>query len=363
MIGVEPPAGLLVDDPVLGRRIRGGDWADQGVATYRKIGAALGEERWDDATALARYFVVEAEVCYRLYRQWLADLRVFLLDQGTAEADLAAAEDRIAGLLVLPDGSAWDPERQWALLGEQVERFAVAASDGSARTAGELLETFVETWRRGHDRDVDHICGLMNEVVTQYGEAAIGPMYDHLLLPWFNARYSLFDVDKHPWARALTLNMMVAFEAMRGHMCGPGRRGDVEFEELPDRYVLRFDPCGSGGRSVRGEPIEGTLPRMEAPYEWPVTREPAPWNHGQPGVCVYCAHCIVLTEIMPIDAFGYPVRAVDPPRYPATADAKCSWTMFKDPTRVPEEYYTRVGRARPDQIGSDACGGVPGREE
>ncbi len=76
-------------------------------------------------------------------------------------------------------------------------------------------------------------------------------------------------------------------------------------------------------------------------------------------MCVYCAHCIVLKEIMPIDAFGYPVRAIDPPRYPANADAKCSWTMFKDPAQVPEEYYTRVGRTRPSAIGSKACGGVP----
>ncbi len=254
---VTPPGGMLVQDPVLGRRIRGGAWEDQGISTYRKIQEALDGARFDDAAELAHYFVVEAEVCYLLYQQWLGDLRVFLRAQGVSPAELAAVEDRIVALLTLPDGRAWDRVAQWELLRKQVESFTSAVADRAAE-----LETFVETWRCCHDRDVDHICGLMNEVVSRFGEAAIGPMYDHILVPWFTERYARFDVDEHPWSRALTLNMMVAFEAMRGHLCGPGRRGDVEFEELPDRYVLRFDPCGSGGRSIRGEPREDTPPRM-----------------------------------------------------------------------------------------------------
>jgi hypothetical protein len=30
--------------------------------------------------------------------------------------------------------------------------------------------------------------------------------------------------------------------------------------------------------------------------------------------------------------------------------------MFKDPTQVPEEYYTRVGRTKPAEFGSKAQG-------
>ncbi len=344
--------------PVLGRPIRVGDWESQGVATYRLIGEALDDGRWSEATEFARYFVVEAEVCYRLYRQWLGDLRGFLRKQGMTSGELAEADHRIATLLTLPDGTPWDHAEVWERFNQQVDEFVAVAEGKNLEAARAGLETFTETWRCCHDRDVDHLSGLMNEVVQRYGEAALGPMYDDILVPWFNARYSVFDVDKHPWAEALRLNMLVAFEAMRGHLCGPGRRGDVEFEELDDRFVLRFDPCGSGGRSTRGDAVEGTPPRMDAPYAWPETKEPAPWNHFQPGVCTYCAHCIVLTEIMPVDAFGYPTRAVDPPRY--GEQGKCSWTMFKDPAAVPDEYYTRIGRTRPDAIGSTARGGVPG---
>lgn len=349
--------------PLLGRSIRGGSWEDQSVSTYHEVNRSVQEQRWDDATELAHYFITEADVCYKLFRQWIGDLRAFLGRLGVKADDLADSEAEIIALLNLPDGSPWDHSVVWAVLERQVTDFSAASQDHDTETALALVEAFVETWRRCHDRDVDHIAGLMNQVVSRFGENAIGPMYNDILLPWFTTRYSEFDVDKHPWEEALRVNMMVAFEAMRGHLSGPGRHGDIEIEELPDRYVMRFDPCGSGGRSIRGDQTEGTPPRMESPYNWPVTKEPAPWNHGKPGVCVYCTHCIVLTEIMTIDAYGYPVRAVDPPRYGETDEsgqpAKCSWTMFKDPSAVPEEYYTRVGRSKPDQIGSDACGGVP----
>ena len=63
------------------------------------------------------------------------------------------------------------------------------------------------------------------------------------------------------------------FEAMRGHLVGPERTGDFELIETEDRYILRFDPCGSGGRTIRGDWIEDTPARMEPPYDWKVTEE------------------------------------------------------------------------------------------
>ena len=151
--------------------------------------------------------------------------------------------------------------------------------------------------------------------------------------------------------------MLVACEAMRGHLVGPERTGDFELIEEDDKFIVRFDPCGSGHRTVRGDWIEETPPRMEAPYNWGVSQEEAPWNHYQKGVCLYCAHCIVLMEEMPIDRFGYPVRVIDPPIYPDTDRdpedrQKCQWTMYKDPTSAPEEVYVRVGRKKPEVFGS-----------
>jgi hypothetical protein len=245
-----------------------------------------------------------------------------------------------------------------------VDDVVAAAGAADVPRAGARMDEARELWRQTHDRDVDHVYGLMSEVVERHGEEAVRPMYDRVLLPLFAWRYEKFDVDKHPWDEALETLLYVACEAMRGHLCGPERTGDMELVETDDRFILRFDPCGSGGRTVRGDWVEGTPPRMEQPYGWRVSEEPHAWNHGEPGVCLYCAHCIVLMEHMPMDRFGYPVRVVDPPRYPDTdrdpeRRQRCQWQMFKDPTAVPEEYYTRSGRTKPERFGSTAHGAEP----
>ena len=348
----------------LGRRVRTGDWQQQRVSTYRKIQDAIRDLAWDQAAALANYFVDEAQVCFALYRQWIADLNGFLRDKNVPADEVEALNVRITAVLALPDGNAWNARRHWDTFLGQVEAFVAAAHREQAELSLTLLDTLKETWRQCHDRDVDHVYGLMSEIQTRFRDDGIREMYTRVLLPLFAWRYDKFDLDKHPWDDSLKVLMIVACEAMRGHLVGPERTGDFELIEKEDRFILRFDPCGSGGRTVRGDWIESTPARMEPPYNWKTSEDPRPWNHFTKGICLYCEHCIVLMEEMPIDRFGYPVRVIDPPVYPdtnrdATVRQKCQWQMFKDPTRVPEEYYERVGRTKPDRFGSSATGAAP----
>ena len=143
----------------------------------------------------------------------------------------------------------------------------------------------------------------------------------------------------------------LVMEAMRGHLVGPGRRGNFEFEEDDERFTFRFDPCGSGGHTIRGDDeVEDTPPRMEPPYGWGVTTEEHDFAWNTKGVCYYCSNCCVVMQLKPIDAFGYPVRVVEPPTYPSRSQAKCTWHVYKDPTKVPERYYRAVGREKPDEL-------------
>ena len=346
---------------LLGRRVRMGSWEDQKIGTYRKILDALDERRWDDAAELGAYFIDEAMVCFAIYRQWIPDVAGFLKSKGIPDEVIQARHDQAIALATHPDGRPWNPRKQWDRFLTDMQAFTAATYREHAEDAKAKLALAKETWRQCHDRDVDHVYGLMSLVKEQLGDPAIREMYDVVLLPLFAWRYAKFDIDKHPWDQALETLMLVACEAMRGHLVGPERTGDFELIELEDRFILRFDACGSGGRTLRGDWIERTPARMEAPYNWAVTQEQHPWNHYTPGVCLYCAHCIVLMEEMPIDRFGYPVRVIDPPTYPDTdpdpdVRQKCQWQMFKDPTTVPEEYYTRVGRTKPTRFGSSATG-------
>jgi hypothetical protein len=346
---------------LLGRRVRMGAWEDQKISTFRKILEALDEGRWDNAAELQAYFIDEANVCFTLYRQWIGDLNGYLRDRGVDEALVTDRNEQAVRVAQLPDGSPWQPRRHWDRFLSEMQLVTAATYRERPDDAKALMETAKETWRQCHDRDVDHTYALMSLVLEQLGEPAVRDMYDRVLLPLFVWRYEKFDIDKHPWDQALETLMLVACEAMRGHLVGPERTGDMELIELEDRFVLRFDPCGSGQRTIRGDWIERTPARMEPPYNWAVTQEKHSWNHYTPGVCLYCAHCIILMEEMPMDRFGYPVRVIDPPTYPDTnpdpnVRQQCQWQMFKDPTQVPEEYYTRVGRTKPTSFGSRAQG-------
>ncbi len=341
---------------VLGRRVRLGRWEDQKVSTYRKIKEAIGDGRWDEAADHANYFVDEAEVCYLLYLQWIRDLKGFLGSQGVAPGEVEGIDADVTAKLALPDGSSFEAPRHWDKFKREERALERHIYREERDQALGMLEQMRQTWRETHDRDVDHTYGLMSAIQERFGAKGIADMFQQLLVPLFAWRYEKFDIDKHPWDESLETLMLVACEAMRGHLVGPERTGDFELIEHDDRFILRFDPCGSGGRTIRGDTIEGTPPRMEPPYNWEVAKEPATWNHSTPGVCLYCAHCIILMEEMPIDRFGYPVRVIDPPIYGQTDEhgspQKCQWQMFKDPTAVPEQYYERVGRRKPREFGS-----------
>ena len=92
--------------------------------------------------------------------------------------------------------------------------------------------------------------GLLTFVAEHFGEEAIENCYRHVLEPYLQERYAPFDLRRQPYEETIYRNLYLSFEAMRGHLCGPDRTGDLEFTEHEDRYVIAFDPCGSGNRSL-----------------------------------------------------------------------------------------------------------------
>jgi len=105
---------------------------------------------------------------------------------------------------------------------------------------------------------------------------------------------------------------------------------DFTVVEEPDRYVVRCDPCGSGGRLRRTKSV-GT------------TKKAYPWSWGKSGIPYYCTHCCVAWEIMPTELRGYPIRislVTDKPEDP------CIHLFYKKPELIPEEYFARIGMTK-----------------
>lgn len=345
----------------LKRRVRVGDMREQAESTWAKISDALERRDAADAAALASYSVDEGKFHVDTMIQWRAGLRAMLLDKGMTEEDLAGIENGVLGLLAVPGEDHFDLFRQWYGLLGLVEKLQGAAYEGRWDDAEALVAEVREAWRVLCDRDVDWCCGLLDAAVRHCGETVMPEIWERILWPLFNSRYDRFDTDKADWgSQSLPTLLYVALEAMRGYLSTPQRdSAPLELIEHEDRWVVRFDPCGSGGRAMRGEPLEDAQSRMEEPFNFRVIENAYDWTDGLEGVCVYCNHCQVLMEHWPMDRFGYPVRVVDPPTYPASdresgRSQKCQWTMYKDPTSVPPEVYERCGRTKPDKFGSAA---------
>src|SRR5262245_1657928 len=273
-LGDRPPPAVgerLEYSELLGRRVLAGDFERQRTATVAQIREQLGAGRFREAAELVDFFLDEAAIIFGFYRPWLNDLNEFLIARGLSEDEIRDLNARILALLVLPDGRPFQARVLWEELRAKVRDLILLCGERRADDALALLDDVKESWRRIHDRDVDHVYGLMNEIVVRFGEDTLEEMWEETVGGLFRMRYAKFDVDVLPWSDSVGTNLYLAFEAMRGHLVGPGREGNMEFEEDEDRYTFRFDPCGSGGHLVRGDDeVEGTPPRMEPPYGWAV---------------------------------------------------------------------------------------------
>lgn len=346
----------------LGKRVRTGDWADQVVPTVTKIGetlrAAAGEigisaGRLEIAAQLVDYFMEEAKVLYAIYKNWSHGFVAWLDAQGTPPAERDAELGRLARLLAYPDGAPFEPAGRWAELGARAGRLGNRIRGGDIPAEAAIAETdgLLEDWRRLHDRYVDLVSGLLAFVARRYGEPRVEDCYRHVMEPFVRDRYMSFDVRLQPYEETVSRNLYLAIEAMRAHVGGPERRGSMELREHGDRYELRFDPCGSGGRMLRGDPTTGTGSRVLPPYEFGVTRDRHDWAWNEKGVCYYCAHCCLALERMPAERWGHPVRVVDPPVWggegAASTVRQCQWTVYKTLAAIPPRAYERIGLRKP----------------
>ena len=57
---------------------------------------------------------------------------------------------------------------------------------------------------------------------------ALEDCYRAIMEPYLQERYMPFDVRVTPYEETLDRNLYISLEAMRGHLVGPGRRGDIE---------------------------------------------------------------------------------------------------------------------------------------
>lgn len=233
---------------------------------------------------------------------------------------------------VRTDGWDWQElgRSTWTKINERIRT-------GALEEAIELVDYLLPEGKRVHDLYCDWTYGMLTYVAEKYGEEEVYRIQRATADCVIGGAYQLI--------QSLSTAEYVALlaETMRSHRCGPGERGDLRIWEEEDRFVMSFNPCGSGGRMRRTGEIDGTPPRTAPPYNFGSTKKAYPWSWSETGVPYYCTHCCIMWEIIPIERLGYPLRINDYPDHP---EQDCRWLIYKKRELIPEAYFMRVGHKK-----------------
>ena len=225
-------------------------------------------------------------------------------------------------------------------LGQSTSTQIVAAIDeGRLEEARALAKYTAVEAKPLHDLFCDWVWDLLTRIAQLLGEQAMYQVLRGSQEGWMMRRtWSAF--------LKLTVEERVALiaEMMRSHQCGPAQDGGIEVVDEGDRLLVRMDPCGSGGRMRRGDPVNGTPSRLGPPYSFGITREPHDWSWGKRGVPYYCVHCAVNEKLM-LEWGGHPLWVTE---YDADPSRPCAWAIYRHPDLIPESYYQRLGHQKPE---------------
>lgn len=374
--------GVLAFSAFLKRLVRVDAPTSQGRATVRLVWDALDKGNLDEASELTGYLIQELQIGHEIFARWTERMAQYLVQTAqqtlydvhaqtmqpwlatTTAPYFASVTNEIPVLKI----SGEDVSYTWAKatveirLVRQADTYPLTVSSngelyapvhtledslrakiasGEQDTARKGIEEMLTANRLVHEIYCDWCWALLTYLRDTFGEENFGRVMRATMEDWIAVRYQDM-VDMSPEEL-----LQLSVEGLRGEYFGPELLGDVEVTEEPDRYVLAFDPCGTGGRMRRGVPQLGTPPRTQAPYNFGVSHEAHDWSWNQKGVCLYCAHCADINELMPLDRIGRPMRVTEHPRNPGD---KCRWFIYKRPELIPDRYYEQVNRKRPEHF-------------
>lgn len=332
---------VVAHEPSLGRPARVGTWQELARGTFRSAAEAFTQARHEHAAALVEVSLLEAQELRQIYQSWPESTAAWIIDQGVdplvLDVELARLGDLIGADAMVGIEAGWPA--YVAAADHAID--ACRAADLGAPAA---IEAARAAWQLIHDQAVDRVSGLIDIAVRTVGEARLIDLWDFLMSDWYVIHAARYGLDHQSWDDSAHQLMIAIVDGFHAHLTGVSRQGDIELIQEDDRIGFRFAPCGSGGRSL-DPAITDEAPRAGAPFSFAVTTEPHDWAWNKVGVCSYCVHCCLLNEVMPIDRLGYPTRVIDAPTWPdSTRDATCTWWVYKHPSLIPDEVYTRVGR-------------------
>lgn len=306
---------------LLGRDLRVDDIETIGRSTYSLIEEAIRNGRNDDVLLLLPYYLKELQIMHEILMIWAQDIMRYLIRRDTG------SENAVADTLSAVICKTW---RDFELGIAPLQQVGTAVVAGNQQAALDALERMWLEFKVPHDV----LVAWINEMFAYLARDAEQHVLDSILEThqsiWGN-RYEKWD-QMTPWEKvALTV------EGMRGHLSGQSRKGDVLVREEDDRFLIAFDPCGTGGVLRRGDPETGRRPYATDG----MNKQPQDWIwEEKTGVHWYCTHCAIAMEWLPGRQRGYVFRPLD---HNLDHNAPCVWYVYKDEKQSRAYHYPRTG--------------------
>lgn len=320
----------LTHSDTIGRTLRLDDIDTIGISTQTLAEDAINAGRDDEARALIDYFLSEMQIMAKIMWTWAEDIVRYIVEKSGAStgADVSAAGGIIRAFKTQQLGIG--PHRQCFDALKRRDRAGALRWLDRMRLEFEHRDKFMVLW----------VQDMLSYCAATWGEDSVLDTILHTHQSIWGDRYERWD-HMTPWEK-----VCLTVEGMRGgHFSGARRRGDVMVSEEPDRFVIGFDPCGSGGVLRRGDPETGLAP-------YPITDHGTNqtahlWTWQKTGVHWYCSHCAIAMEWLPGRKRGHPLRPLD---HTLDHAAPCVWYVYKDERQTREYHYPRTGLIKPQDI-------------
>jgi hypothetical protein len=204
-----------------------------------------------------------------------------------------------------------------------------AIEAGNKDKARELAQRMYREFNHLHDGYMFWVTGLQTYIYKKYGIDAVeeAEREAHTI-----EAKTVFKPSEKTDFRSRVEHLV---SGLRGHL------QPIRIEEDDEKVSITMEPCGSGERIVQKggyDPETGLARVKESHYiTWGLKDFP-----------IYCVHCPVM-EMLDIEKSGNfgSVHLVTEPIYRES----CHFVFYKDPKRIPEEFYTRIGKNKPTRVG------------
>jgi hypothetical protein len=215
-----------------------------------------------------------------------------------------------------------------------MDRLVEALDEGDVDEARRLANAMKHEWRFLHDLMVEGVLGLVDFIKRRDGEDAVADAWrESLGRGWHRDTTAILERDRRDIVEALAATWRAHSTSGKGP-----HPGAFTIEEDDEKFTFVLHPCGSGQRLV----LRG---KYDGPDGYAKTETAHDWSFGRADFPLYCTHCTVMNEILPIEWTGYPLYPLDPPGDYHTEP--CRWYWYKDPNDIPDRFWERYGRSKP----------------